>query len=256
MGLGLAAVQAFHRPRRLRTSLAIQSDFDISVLTCFFPDKPEIYLRYELYLIVSRIDRFRCKWSGDEIDFFKGSVLEFLEGRRENRRINWKYISFRLFVKKSYLKTPHECREKWMNHLNPDLNKSKWRLTEDLKLLLAYQEIGAKWSSISKRLRNRTDHMVKNRFNSLRQKWMAKQASEKIFKINMLIREVKQTLRVQEKREIANNPSYVRKYVEARSDEDSYVLSSESEEEHVEEQASNEVGCAMLSLADVGGFDI
>ena len=116
-----------------------------------------------------------------------------------------------------------------MNHLNPDLNKSKWRLTEDLKLLLAYQEIGSKWSSISKRLKNRTDHMVKNRFNSLKQKWMAKQVSEKIFKINMLIREVKQTLRIQEKREVASNPAYVRKYVEAKSDEDSYVLSSESE---------------------------
>jgi hypothetical protein len=56
----------------------------------------------------------------------------------------------------------------WANHLNPDLNKAKWTLEEDLKLLAIVSEKGMAWSKVAKPFDGcRNEHMVKNRYNSI-----------------------------------------------------------------------------------------
>ena len=59
-----------------------------------------------------------------------------------------------------------QCRERWFNHLSPDVKKSKWTEQEDLILLHAYIEFGSRWSVISTFLAGRTDNSVKNHYNS------------------------------------------------------------------------------------------
>jgi hypothetical protein len=66
----------------------------------------------------------------------------------------------------SHRKGKH-CRERWNNHLNPEINKSEWSYEEDLILLSEFKKIGKKWSSISKCLNGRTENAVKNRWNTL-----------------------------------------------------------------------------------------
>ena len=61
----------------------------------------------------------------------------------------------------------------WFNHLNPVVNHSKWTLPEDIQLFKLAGEFGTKWAKISKSLNGlRTEHMVKNRFNSIHKKFL------------------------------------------------------------------------------------
>lgn len=59
------------------------------------------------------------------------------------------------------------CRERWNNHLDPNINKGEWSYDEDLIVLTGFKEMGRKWSCISKKLIGRTENSVKNRWNTL-----------------------------------------------------------------------------------------
>jgi len=63
-------------------------------------------------------------------------------------------------------RTGKQCRERWFHHLAPDVKKGDWTEAEDLAILEAVAEIGPCWSAMVKRIPGRTDHAIKNRYNS------------------------------------------------------------------------------------------
>jgi myb proto-oncogene protein len=48
-----------------------------------------------------------------------------------------------------------QCRERWHNHLNPDINKDAWTTEEEVALMNAHRSHGNKWAEIAKVLPGR-----------------------------------------------------------------------------------------------------
>lgn len=63
-----------------------------------------------------------------------------------------------------------QCRERYYNHLRPNIDKSPWTREEDAKMLKLNQLYGHKWTLISGFFSRRTQGSVKNRFYSLKRR--------------------------------------------------------------------------------------
>ena len=59
-----------------------------------------------------------------------------------------------------------QCRDHYLNYLQPGISKAAWSSEEDAALIAMHRELGNKWSTISRKLTGRPENSVKNRFMS------------------------------------------------------------------------------------------
>ena len=79
---------------------------------------------------------------------------------------HWNMLS-RFFIKN---RTGKQIRDRYVNYLDPMLNRKPFSITEDSMIIDMYLKYGRKWSFISKHLKDRNSEMVKNRFHSVLKK--------------------------------------------------------------------------------------
>mmetsp|Transcript_3312 Transcript_3312/g.5099 ORF Transcript_3312/g.5099 Transcript_3312/m.5099 type:complete len:259 (+) Transcript_3312:22-798(+) len=105
----------------------------------------------------------RFPWSEQEDELLQNLVDQL--GSRQWTQIA-KQINSIMYNEKP-IRQGRQCRERWINHLNPGLKKGSWTREEDITILQTQLEIGNKWSEIAKLLPGRNENSVKNRFKSM-----------------------------------------------------------------------------------------
>ncbi len=97
----------------------------------------------------------RNKWSFEE-DLTLGVALRIYGNKK------WSKIANHLNGR-----TDIQCRERFCNILDPNLEEVEWKSSEDIKLLSLYEKYGNKWSKIAKEFGNRTDNTCWRRWKYL-----------------------------------------------------------------------------------------
>jgi len=72
-----------------------------------------------------------------------------------------------------------QCRERWHNHLDPNINKNPWSDAEHAIFVDSHTKFGNQWALIAQFLPGRTDNAVKNRWNNMRAKATGERSSGK-----------------------------------------------------------------------------
>lgn len=105
-------------------------------------------------------------WNKDVIFMQEDRILSSLIRNLGAR--NWRKVSMLMSKNKfSTIRTPKQCRDRWVNQLDPKLSSRSWSIEEEALLVEKYRALGNKWSNISCFFPGRSPNRVKNHFYSL-----------------------------------------------------------------------------------------
>lgn len=92
------------------------------------------------------------RWTAQDDAKLRGLVDRF--GASDWRRVAAEFVPSR---------DRKRCRERYVNHIAPSLQKAPWKPEEDARLAALHGELGPKWAQIARRMGGRGPDDVKNR---------------------------------------------------------------------------------------------
>ncbi|CAD8076759.1 unnamed protein product [Paramecium primaurelia] len=142
------------------------SDSDWNVIASMMPRRDSFACKQK-WLQMFKLPLQQAPWTPVEDNILQTIIQDF---ENQNKGNQWSQMAQILnkINNQQVHRNGKQCRERWNNHLNPNINRNPWQLSEDLDLMCQAKKLGKKWALISKKLKiARSENNVKNRFNCL-----------------------------------------------------------------------------------------